>query len=212
MGRRRSTKSESGHERWLVSYADMLTLLFGLFVVLWASKQDGVSEKVVQESVASAMQGKQSSVVQQYLQLPEKIKAVMASYVDKGVVELSVSNQFVELIVFNDNIFEKGSAELSYKSTEPLFMLSSVLKGSPNNMIIEGHTDSLPISGGQYPSNWELSSARASSVLRFFERQGVDGTRMTIVGKGANEPVDDNSTEEGRKKNRRVVVKILRDL
>lgn len=209
---RKSVGSEGGRERWLVSYADMLTLLFGLFVVLWASKQDGVSEKVVQESVVSVMQGKESELVSQYNALPLSIKTSMAPYVKKGLLEFSISNNYLEVIVFNDNIFDLGSAELSYKSTEPLFMLSTLISDIENNIVIEGHTDNLPISGGRYPSNWELSSARAASVLRFFERKGVSPMRMSIVGHGANKPVESNDTEDGRRKNRRVVVKILRDM
>ena len=91
-------------------------------------------------------------------------------------------------------------------------MLSTLISDIENNIIIEGHTDNLPITGGRYPSNWELSSARAASVLRFFERKGVSPKRMSIVGHGANKPVESNHTEDGRKKNRRVVVKILRDM
>lgn len=208
---RKVMHKENNSERWLVSYADMLTLLLGLFVVLYATKQDDVSENFVQESIVSSMQKTESDAMKAYGKLPEQLQNILERYVELEKLELSVSNKFIEVIVFNENLFELGSSDLNYKSVEPLFKLASILKNTKNKVVVEGYTDNLKIAGGKFPSNWELSSARASSVLRYLEKKGVDSSRMLVVGHGSNKPAYANDTEEGRKKNRRVVVKILRD-
>jgi len=211
---RKSLKSrhkENTSERWLVSYADMLTLLLGLFVVLYASKQDGVSEEFVHDSLVKVMMNKESGALEKFSSLPDIYREELGYLKENNEIEINVSNKYIEIIVFDENIFEIGSAELNYDAVEPLLKLSGILKDSENRVVIEGHTDSLLINGGLYPSNWELSASRAASVLRFFEQEGVDSIRMSIIGFSSNVPVDSNETSKGRSRNRRVVVKVLRD-
>jgi chemotaxis protein MotB len=109
-------------------------------------------------------------------------------------------------------LFAPGDAKLSPQSIEALGAVAQVLKDDAHAIQVEGHTDNVPISTSLYPSNWELSSVRASSVVRLFIEQGVAPARMTAIGHGANRPVDGNDTPEGRLRNRRVQLMIMSNL
>jgi chemotaxis protein MotB len=208
----RKKKRESSSERWVVSYADMMTLLFALFVILFAMKQEGVSETVVVETFKSVLSDATTDRLKAYQKLPVEFQTVLEQYLLEGVIDMSVTPRWIEIVVYNENVFGLGSAELNYRSTELLTKISSILKAESHPIVVEGYTDSLPISSSRYPSNWELSSARASSVVRFFERQGIDRDSFMVVGYGARNPIGSNETVEGRSRNRRVIVKILRDI
>lgn len=207
----RRIKKQSNPERWLVSYADMMTLLLGLFIVLYAVKQEGVSETVIQESFAAVANKKVSQDFADYVDLPGKIRDRLANLVDSGVVEISSEASHIEIVVFNKDVFALGSAKLSENSFPILDEIADSILMVDNRVLVEGYTDNLKIEGGVYPSNWELSSARASSVVRYFEFSGVQSSRMRVVGFGEQNPIADNSTDAGRSRNRRVVVKIYRE-
>jgi chemotaxis protein MotB len=106
-------------------------------------------------------------------------------------------------------LFAPGGAELAAAARQTLRDVAKVLLDGEQGIEVEGHTDDLPISTPIYPSNWELSSARASSVVRLFIEQGVAAKRLTALGSADNQPVVSNSTPEGRARNRRVTVTVL---
>jgi chemotaxis protein MotB len=109
-------------------------------------------------------------------------------------------------------LFAPGDARLSPQSVEALAAVAQVLKNDGHAIQVEGHTDNVPIGNALYPSNWELSSVRASSVVRLFIDNGVAPLRLTAIGHGANRPVDGNDTPEGRLRNRRVQLMIMSNL
>jgi chemotaxis protein MotB len=116
------------------------------------------------------------------------------------------------IVAFQDSaVFESGSAELLPRGEKMLSRFAKLLYGLPNRVAIEGHTDDQPIATRQYPSNWELSSARASSVARWFEKNGVESKRMEVIGFGATRPRFRNDSPEKRALNRRVEVVIKPD-
>jgi chemotaxis protein MotB len=109
-------------------------------------------------------------------------------------------------------LFESGSARLSRDALTVLRNVADILKPLPNQILVEGHTDNVPIRTIAFPSNWELSAARAASVVHLFTRQGVDSSRLAAIGYGEFRPVGDNETEEGRQKNRRVALIMMTEL
>ena len=106
-------------------------------------------------------------------------------------------------------LFDPGDAALTAESDQVLRALAVLLKNDPHAVQVEGHTDPTPIKNALFPSNWELSAVRASSVVRLFIDSGVAAERLTAVGHGANIPVASNDTAEGKARNRRVAVTIL---
>ena len=106
-------------------------------------------------------------------------------------------------------LFLSGEAALSKKAPPVLKEIVQVINGLPNAINVEGHTDNIPISNLKFPSNWDLSSARATSVVQAFVREGVNPTRLSAVGYGEFHPIGDNTTDEGRFKNRRVTLVLM---
>jgi chemotaxis protein MotB len=156
--------------------------------------------------------------------LTEKISEVRSTYDDliqrlqddisSGAVEIEKKGDDVTVTLGNQVLFQSGRADLQPKGMKILAQVASVLMNVGEREIrVEGHTDNIPISGAlkaRYPSNWELSSSRASSVARFLQEKGVNAERMIAVGAAEFRPVADNKTVEGRKQNRRVEIFITR--
>jgi chemotaxis protein MotB len=125
----------------------------------------------------------------------------------QGVV-VRRSDRAVEVDLSTDIIFPSGAAALAPNASGVLEKLAEVLRDFPNPVRVEGHTDDRPISTALYPSNWELSSARAARVVEVLSRNGVDPTRLTVQGFGEFRPIASNATSEGRNANRRVLLVI----
>jgi len=118
---------------------------------------------------------------------------------------------WLEIEIRTDILFSSGSAQVAPTALPVLSRMAEILKPFPNLLRIEGHTDNVPISTASFPSNWELSAARAASVVHLFMRQGVDPQRMTVNGLGEYRPVASNTSVENRNRNRRVVIVVLAD-
>jgi chemotaxis protein MotB len=124
-------------------------------------------------------------------------------------VKLQITENGIEIQISDPVLFDKGRAELKPKIYPLLNFIASLARGWPNQVIIEGHTDNAVIRTEQYPSNWELSAARALSVLHYFEDYGgIEPTRLTAIGYGQYRPIAPNDTEEGKAKNRRIEIQI----
>ncbi|MCZ7679318.1 MAG: OmpA family protein [Sandaracinaceae bacterium] len=112
------------------------------------------------------------------------------------------------------SLFPPGASELNERGLEVLARVAQSLASLPDRVVrIEGHTDSTPLTGAnaeRFPTNWELSTARATSVVRFLEQQGIAGERLAAVGYGAHHPVADNGTAIGRRRNRRIEIVVAR--
>lgn len=257
MSRRRVVEAHVNHERWLVSYADFITLLFAFFVVMYSVSSVNESKfRVLSDSMVSAFQNPESSMepvqvgelVRSPAPLANEIKDISAPIVKNAVVdqastsfsqqvldmaekevnsiaedvedrlEESIDNDIInikrnkfwlEVEIKSSLLFTSGSSELIPESIPLLIELSNSFTELPNRIHIEGFTDNKPINTQTFPSNWELSGARAAAVVRLFERNGIHPSRLAAIGYGEYQPVSGNQDEAGRAKNRRVVVVVM---
>lgn len=235
--RQRKIARESAHQdRWLVSYADFVTLLFAFFVVMYAlaatneikyqeasqsmreaflekKRQVNILEEELSERVdkVSPIQLDEEWVAdsKQLQQASEQLTQLLEAQISDNLVTVNKGNSWIELQMNSELLFLSGSAELEAGSLPVLKKVAEVLKSLPNQINIEGHTDNLPIGTSKFPSNWELSSARATTVVRDLIKNGIAPPRLSAIGYGEFHPVADNKTEEGRFKNRRVGVLII---
>ncbi len=141
--------------------------------------------------------------------IASEVQNAMSDLIKQGLVVVRPGNNWLEVEIKTDILFSSGSAEISRSALSTLDKLSGILKPFPNILRIEGHTDNVPINTRVFPSNWELSAARAASVVHLFTQRGVEPTRMSVEGLGEYRPIGDNRTEQGRDQNRRVVLVIL---
>lgn len=234
------------HERWLVSYADFITLLFAFFIVMYAvSSVNEGKYRVLSSSLVSAFKNDNSSnlapphatdfspisiqqsnqtdsiklidnLSSQKTKKQEKMKSMaknilhaLEPLVKDGQVRVTQSSLGITVEINASVLFSPGQAKLADNSSLTLQAVAHVIKGHEHEIHVEGHTDNLPIQTENFPSNWELSSARASSVIRLFTENGVEAHRLTALGYGENRPIETNETPEGRKRNRRVTVMIM---
>jgi len=229
-------------DRWLVSYADFITLLFAFFVVMYAiSSVNEGKYRVFGASLTEAFGGHgQAKVVdkaalgdnekllkslverrdarllaklrkqQQAMQvIAHNINQVMASLVASKQVSVYKSRRGMVLDINASALFNQGEAELQNASWATLSEVAVILATAKQAIEIEGYTDNVPINTPRFPSNWELSSARAGSVARLFIQYGVTAQRLTVVGSAANHPIASNDTAEGKARNRRITVTLL---
>jgi chemotaxis protein MotB len=249
--RRRKTFQEAEHsDRWMVSYADFITLLFAFFVVMYSissvnkGKYDVFSESLDQalshnekvEKVAEPIQVGEIPTRIQPIELPnlvtvseeehqlseeimeekrrlnevsDEFQRALQPFVESQLVGIKKHDFWVELEMNSELLFASGKAELSNKAIPVLQKVAEVVRGVPNVINVEGYTDDVPISTGIYPSNWDLSSARATSVVKELVKNNIPSTRLSSVGYGEFHPIADNKDEEGRFKNRRVVLVLM---
>jgi chemotaxis protein MotB len=143
------------------------------------------------------------------MRLERQVQDAMRSLIDAKLITVRRENQWLEIEINTDILFPSGSGAFSTAAEPVLDKLAEVLKPFPNPIRVEGHTDDRPIHTGAFPSNWELSAARAASVVHQFTKQGIDPLRLEIVGFGEFHPRQPNDSNEGRNANRRVAVLVL---
>jgi chemotaxis protein MotB len=161
------------------------------------------------ERTASAQGAAAAAAREQLSEISQQVEVALTDMIALGLIKVRRTPLTIEIEIRSDILFASGVAVPEPAAVEILDRLARVLQPFPNPLRIEGHTDALPIRTALYPSNWELSSARASSVLHLFEERGVDDRRMAVIGLSATRPVGDNRTAEGRRANRRVIVVVL---
>ena len=242
MARKRREEEHENHERWLVSYADFITLLFAFFVVMYAiSSVNEGKYKVLSNALNNAFKnitaqsgGQPIAVIQGAPPLPVKpvakpdklveqkkseqrnkmknvaddIRNTLQPLIAQGKVRLLETSRGVTVEINDSILFSPGQANLQPASVSAMRAIASVLAASDFPITIEGHTDNIPIATAQFPSNWELSAVRATTVLRLFNDGGVGAERLTAIGYGETRPVETNTTPEGRARNRRVSILI----
>jgi chemotaxis protein MotB len=241
MARRRHYEQDSeNHERWLISYADFITLLFAFFVVMYAVSVVNVGKyTVLSEALGDAFGGRGSAGKKNYAVevqalplsnilahrraeevkrdrerlelLARKLDSVLAPLVNSGKVRVTRNGRGITVEINASVLFDEGDADLASNARETLATVAGLLKDDKHAIEVEGHTDTTPISNPQFPSNWELSAVRASTVVRLFVQNGVEERRLSAVGHGANQPLAPNSDPIGRARNRRVAITILAD-
>lgn len=141
--------------------------------------------------------------------IQQQVERALGPMIMSDQVTVTREGLWLEVNIRSDVLFASGSAALSASAREAIDQLATVLRELPNELRIEGHTDDQPIASALYPSNWELSGARAASVIRLLEGRGVDPRRMAAIGFGDKRPIADNATATGRSTNRRVMLVIL---
>jgi chemotaxis protein MotB len=146
------------------------------------------------------------------IRMQRQVQDAMQSLIDAKLVTVRRENMWLEIEINADILFPSGAGEFTPAAEPVLDKLAEVLKPFPNPIRVEGHTDDRPIRTTEFPSNWELSAARAASVVHQFTKQGVDPLRLEIVGFGEFHPRQPNDTNEGRNANRRVVVLVLEEV
>ncbi len=209
--KRNNNNEEENVHRWLISYSDFLTLLFTFFVALYALSSIDITKA---EKMTSSLR-KVFKVIDEPISFEEDRNKVIIEDLRKLLNDISGINiksdaRGIVVTLPDSLLFSSGSAELKPESIDALTRIGEKLKELPGKVAIEGHTDNIPISSSVYKSNWELSSARASSVLHFLLQRGLSPDRFLIAGYGEYKPVATNDTDEGRAKNRRVELIILR--
>jgi chemotaxis protein MotB len=266
-GGRRPAHHEEEHEneeRWLVSFADMMTLLFCLFMVLFAissvntskfeslqkALQDAFSGRILSggkavmqtgndvpperaqatppmpaisplatlssESPPSATNQQEAAQAQKededFRSLKRRIDDLARKAGLQGRVLTTVRRRGLVVQLLTDKVFfDSGQAALKPGARHILEQIGALLSGERTHpIVVEGHTDSQPISGGIYPSNWELSGARSAAVVRMFVHTGVLSKRISLAGYADEEPIATNTTAQGRSRNRRVEVVLTR--
>lgn len=248
MARKRRHEEHVNLERWLISYADFITLLFAFFVVMYAiSSVNEGKYRVLSDTLVSAFDNQpktlqpiqvgtdgvmgEPSVLQQdevapgdpaainlskpesaLTEVAEDVEKSLSPLIDKDLINVTREENWVEVEINSSLLYLSASAELQEEAIPILGKLAKILRRYPNEIQVEGFTDNVPINTYLYPSNWELSAARAAGVVNLFMRQGVLPDRMSAVGYGEFQPIADNTTEAGRRKNRRVVLVIMSDV
>ncbi len=214
--RRTKAVSESvNHERWLISYADLVTLLLALFIVMYAASDHERASQIAKgmDGDAKAKPVEGAGILPGSNSLAEeraKIEAVLnrnPQFNQKA--KLRQTERGLTVSLAEAGFFESGGAAVSGDAALVLDALADSLKDSNAPVRVEGHTDSTPIATARYPSNWELSTARASAVLAKFIERGINPERLSAAGYAGFQPVADNATPEGRAQNRRVDVVII---
>lgn len=202
---------------WMITYADMVTLLLCMFVLLFA--MTSLSEAKFKKAVSSVSRalgvqveevGEAEEMAWDLPQLVE-VERALREYLSSQGISADVLREERGLAVrFVDSaLFERGSAEVTPEGERAMAKLAGFLAGIPNHVRVEGHTCDLPIYTERYRSNWELSTARATSVLHLLSKN-VPPERLSAAGYGEYRPVAPNDSEANRTKNRRVDVVILR--
>ncbi|MDP1665493.1 MAG: flagellar motor protein MotD [Methylobacter sp.] len=253
MARRRKRRivETNSHDRWMVSYADFITLLLAFFVVMYSiSSVNEGKYKTLADSLGDAFSNKEQQgneidpvpigalpttiqpiplenpatmEVEERRELSEEIlkerkqlgqvsdqfEQVLAPFINDNLVSVKKNDYWIELEMNSEMLFLSGEAELSKKAIPVLKKIVEVINPLPNMINVEGHTDNIPIDNIKFRSNWDLSSARATSVVHEFVKEGINPLRLSAIGYGEFHPIDDNKIEAGRFKNRRVVLVLM---
>jgi len=219
-------EEHENHERWLVSYADFITLLFAFFVVMYSTSSVNEGKyRAVSESAQAAFNP--SNMVAKKIEVGPKIssesrqtgkveyiaaiKSVMKAFEQSNKLVVFQNSRGIVIRITDTALFDSGKAEIKSDAVEAIDRLAGILTGIKKNIQVEGHTDNIPINSPLYPSNWELSSSRATSIVRRFVDMGLKPSGLTAIGYGEYRPIAENDTEEGRSKNRRVEIVVLND-
>jgi chemotaxis protein MotB len=207
---------EGGDEIWLISYSDLMTLLFGFFVLMYSFAVARTPEKVerVKEGVARSFGG---SYVAPFEKLLNKLNEEKVTDPILQDIAIEPLKNGLEVTFQSGILFELGSSELTDEVKESLQKMARIIAANidEDEIMIQGHTDDAPINTVRFPSNWELSTARAASVVREFIRFGYQPEKIMAVGYAESRPLYPNRDElgvpipENRARNRRVVIKIV---
>lgn len=233
MRRKKRHEDEHVDESWLLPYSDLITLLLALFIVMFASSSvdvkkleslsaqfqvifsggSGVMEQGSDSNIPAEVESPSNSMVEEYKMkeiseaLNDEIKK--SGYADK--INVSLTDEGLEISMQDVILFNSGEAEVLSDAYPLLKQIAAILRNMDNNIKFVGHTDNMPIQNSKFRSNWDLSAMRAINVMNFMVNEGgINPKLVSIQAYGEEMPKYDNSTEEGRAKNRRVEIDIVR--
>jgi len=252
MALKKEPEKHVNHERWLVSYADFITLLFAVFVVLYAMGQsDKAKVEAVMQSIQQSFgmattgapapklnvipsksisaipslkpdvsiappgrlrtgQAKVRAEEKDFRQIKASIEAYLVKQGAQNKVTLEITRRGLIVSLKEAGFFDSGKATIKPEAYELINTISEVMTQYNNPLRVEGHTDNVPISTSQFPSNWELSTARATNGLKYLLKNfDVDPDKISATGYAEFRPLADNTTSEGRARNRRVDLVML---
>lgn len=257
MARKKKHEEHENHERWLVSYADFITLLFAFFVVMYsissvnegkyrvlsdallaafrsspktilpiqegqpakAPQSENISQKPDSNIVAppdlpvpdvSRRKPQGGGTPAPMAELATRFEEQFSRLIDEDLIAVRYNDDFVEVEIKSEILFLAGSTQLSALAQDIIKKFAKVMRNFPNLMRVEGFTDNAPVRSVVYPSNWELSAARAGSVVRLMAQEGVHPAQLSAVGYAEFRPIADNATATGRNRNRRVAIVVMR--
>lgn len=256
MARKKKKEDHVNHERWLVSYADFITLLFAFFVVMYSiSSVNEGKYRVLSDSISAAFDPSErglpikfsnplkAPIVSRSVQtssdtadstqsrnpsaydrveasiqdkvalkkIVSRVEKGLAPLIDKNLVKITKNDLWVEIEINSSILYPSGSAKLQSQAVPVLRKVAKIISEFDNQVQVEGFTDNVPIDTDEYRSNWELSAARAASVVHLFSRNSIKPQRMSAVGYAEFKPIAKNDTAKGRRKNRRVKIIVLSD-
>jgi chemotaxis protein MotB len=246
------------HERWMVSYADFLTLLLAFFVVMYSVSQlDEGKYRVLSQSLTSSfnqperslnpiqigdpvtavMPGvvedaaespeqlpgsgrvdedeqlattSQPQLPEEFRRISQRVEEEFADLVAQDLLSVQGNEEWLEIELKSSLLFDVGEARAGQQAEPIMRELAATLSDSALPIRVEGFTDDRPIATAAFPSNWELSSARAASIVKLLAANGIDPARLAAIGYGEFQPISENATEQGRAANRRVSLMISR--
>ena len=269
MVRRRRQEVHVNQERWLVSYADFITLLFAFFVVMYSISQvndskyrvlsdtfieafnrpiDAQTESDAQDNPSpsdtiispidmghTAMEpasGDQSTATgdkphapsdkevhdpgnpiktsDELTQISDLVTEKFSQLINEQLIQVSSNELWLQIELKDSILFSSGSADTSEQAQKIFDEIATILKAYSNPVQVEGFTDNIPIKSVKYPTNWELSTARASAIVKYLASKGVAPERLSAVGYGEYQPIATNETEQGRAQNRRVTIMVAK--
>lgn len=254
MALKREPEKHANHERWLVSYADFITLLFAVFTTLYAMSQtdkkkvDEIMQSLQQsfgmvnagapapkinvipsksisiipaikpeissmhgtKRLTSSGQAKSRAEEKDFRQIKSSIEAYLVKQSAQNKVALTITRRGLIVSLKEAGFFDSGQAQIKPSAHELINSIAEAMTQYNNPLRVEGHTDNIPISTSQFPSNWELSTARATNVLKYMLKYyDAEPEKISATGYGEFRPLADNTTQDGRSKNRRVDLVML---
>ncbi|MGL6105055.1 OmpA family protein [Romboutsia sp.] len=228
--RRGNSEDDINPDAWLATYSDTITLVLTFFILLYSiSSVDSQKLKELSEALQGSLSGTvsikdienigdidstkvnpSSGGNTEYENLVEKLNTVIENNSLTDVVKIREEDRGVVLQLDETILFDSGQAALKEDRRNVLNLISTVISNVDNDVLVEGNTDNIPMNTEEFPSNWELSTARAVSVVRYFiEEKGQNPTRFAVKGYGEHKPLVENSTPENRATNRRVDILIV---
>jgi len=229
--RKKSVEDKENLERWLLTYADLITLLLAFFIILYVfSKQDSKKYEamtmqlkaifaggtgVVDEGGRTGAQVLEGNLegpsnIEIRKQLEEQINTLSQADGQENNISVITDERGIVIRIMDKAFYDTGKADLKDNARVTLDKITPVIKSLPNEIRIEGHTDNVPISTAEFKSNWELSVRRATEVIRYLvEKGGISPQRISAAGYGEYRPVAANDSDVNRAINRRIEIIVV---
>lgn len=231
MARKGHGEGGASEDRWLLTYSDLITLLLAFFIIMYSSskadlaKFDQLAKSFQQAFGVAGLPGGQgllnesagmfdfgalSPAQQQFMQISEQLQSYVSKSGQANMIDVNLRPEGIAVTLSNALLFPSGGTALGPDSRKALARIADLIRPLPNDIRVEAHTDNLPTDSAIYPTNWELSAARAASVARFLiDQEGIAPARLSVLGYGEYRPLFPNDTVEHRAENRRADIVIL---